>query len=438
METYSLVQLAHQRSRRLSRIFTIAAYALLLILIPFAVAFLSKNGTSQRVIGWSVAGVFVLMALPLTIHDINMHLSNFDFPELQKYIVRILFMVPVYAVTSWLSLGYEDLYPVLETFRSMYEAFVIWSFMYFLMLYLGPTEEVLVARLEQKAQQHHLFPLNYIWTPWKMGAEFLFKCKSGTLQYVVWKIFNVFLVAISSAMGTYKDGVWRLDSVYFYSVLITNFSQVVAIYCLVLFYHVTSSDLAAIKPLAKFICIKAVVFFSFWQGSAISMLVYFGIIKDTPFFSAKVYAKGLQDFLICVEMFFFAVAHHYVFSYRDFETYRHSSGHSSFTTDRTNVSSNDWRRALLESANPRDLLHDIRQDIGSRLSSVGSFRGSIIDDGEGEGGKAEGFESAANFQLSERFLVDVDSFDESNLSDDGGSLRFESETENDSPKQNVT
>ena len=48
-----------------------------------------------------------------------------------------------------------------------------------------------------------------------------------------------------------------------YLFVVNNLSQFVAMYCLVLFYKAMRRELDPMSPLAKFLCIKAVVFFSF-------------------------------------------------------------------------------------------------------------------------------------------------------------------------------
>lgn len=61
----------------------------------------------------------------------------------------------------------------------------------------------------------------------------------------------------------YREGEFRWDAGFPYLVVVNNISQFVAMYCLVLFYKATAAELKPMKPLPKFLCIKAVVFFSF-------------------------------------------------------------------------------------------------------------------------------------------------------------------------------
>lgn len=65
-----------------------------------------------------------------------------------------------------------------------------------------------------------------------------------------------------------------------------------------------------------------IVFLIYSQGVLIAFLVYFDVISsifntDNSDDIRNISSK-LQDFLICIEMFLAAVAHHYSFSYKPF------------------------------------------------------------------------------------------------------------------------
>jgi len=51
-------------------------------------------------------------------------------------------------------------------------------------------------------------------------------------------------------------------------------------YFLILFYHVVQKELKPFNPVSKFLCIKIVIMFAFWQGILISLLGYLGVLNE--------------------------------------------------------------------------------------------------------------------------------------------------------------
>ncbi|XP_070198504.1 transmembrane protein 184C-like isoform X2 [Littorina saxatilis] len=227
-------------------------------------------------------------------------------------------MVPIYAMNAWLALRFPPAAIYLDTLRECYEAYVIYNFMRYLLNFLQREHPRLDLMLEEKPRVKHFIPFCCL-PPWPPGKVFLNRCKHGVLQYTVIRPAMTVVALISELAGKYGEGDFNFTTTWSYIVVINNASQLVAMYCLVLFYKATKEELAPIQPLPKFLCVKAVVFLSFWQSTVIAALAKLNVIPSNGtwvfYDNVQQVATGLQDFLICLEMFVAAIAHYYSFSH---------------------------------------------------------------------------------------------------------------------------
>ena len=108
--------------RRAIRVVWIIGILIILAVIPWMAESMSREGYTTRDIAIAVAGCFTLPACLLTIWQIAMHLDNFTNPQQQLHVVRILLMVPIYALNAWIALVWFDSALYLDTLRKVYEA----------------------------------------------------------------------------------------------------------------------------------------------------------------------------------------------------------------------------------------------------------------------------------------------------------------------------
>ncbi|XP_024432724.2 transmembrane protein 184A isoform X3 [Desmodus rotundus] len=172
----------------------------------------SSQGTSQLFLttplARGISGVFVWTALALTCHQIYLHLRSYTVPNEQRFIIRLLLIVPVYTLNSWLSLlllGAHQHYIYLDSVRDCYEAFVIYSFLSLCFQYLGG-ESAIMAEIRGKPVGSSCLYGTCCLQGMSYSIGFLRFCKQATLQFCVVKPGMALVTIVLQAVGKYHDG----------------------------------------------------------------------------------------------------------------------------------------------------------------------------------------------------------------------------------------
>eukprot|EP00759_Apiculatamorpha_spiralis_P053248 PhF_6_TR6139/c0_g1_i2/m.9113 len=265
-----------------------------------------------------VGGYCAIWATILSVFQIMEHLATFTQPEKQCKIVRVVFMVPIYAMISWLSLLFRGAAPYLDLIRDAYESYALYNFFTLMLELMGGIDALYRTLMtEERDLMHHYFPLCYL-PPFKVGPRFVQLCHRCMFQFMVLKPLCTFIVLILEAKDMYGDSVLDASKGYLWMTLIYNISITIAFTALVYFYGATRSLLEGQSPLGKFLCIKSVIFLSFWQGVVIEILHALDVLPHLEYWTQKEVATGLQDFAICVEMLFVSFAHKFCFGSQEY------------------------------------------------------------------------------------------------------------------------
>ncbi|KAF9113846.1 hypothetical protein BGX27_000682 [Mortierella sp. AM989] len=192
-----------------------------------------------------------------------------------RHIMRIVLMIPIYAIISFLSFRFykESIY--YETIRDCYEAFVIYSFFILLLTYLGDDDETQRSKITGPDRRKLLYPLNcFYYNP--LNENFLHYMKYGILQYVAIKPLCTFAAVVLQYYGLYCETVYDFHFGMIYITIINFISVSVALYCLV------------------------------------------GVFKPENGWTIINVELGISSILICAEMVVFSILHVYSFSYRPY------------------------------------------------------------------------------------------------------------------------
>ncbi|GFZ03113.1 organic solute transporter ostalpha protein [Actinidia rufa] len=257
----------------------------------------------------------VMLTIYFTVQLLSQHLLYWKNPKEQKAIIVIILMAPIYAIVSFVGLvdfrGSKPFFMYLDSVKECYEALVIAKFLALMYSYLKISISKNIVPDEIKGREiHHSFPMT-LFQPHtvRLNHHNLKLLKYWTWQFVIIRPICSVLMITLQILGTYPSWVsWTFT-------IILNISVSLALYSLVVFYHVFAKELEPHKPLAKFLCIKGIVFFCFWQGIVLDGLVALGIIKSHHFWlDVEHIEEAIQNVLVCVEMVFFSVLQQYAYN----------------------------------------------------------------------------------------------------------------------------
>ncbi|KAF7457117.1 DUF300-domain-containing protein [Cryptosporidium felis] len=321
---------------------------------------------------WLVSSTATLLTLIISVVNITHQYLNLCKPKLQLCICRILTMIPVYVVISYISYILVEYAAPLNILRDCYEGYVMFSFLQLLIIYMGG-DQVILSVLESKKISPEIWPHHHISrslgisgpsgnfksseeisvnigeicpgcfgekkntqvSPEEIGgfgvgesgschlkiARFYSFIKLGVLQFVILKPISALLSLFLESIGLYGCGSLSLKRGFVYIALVNSISVSISVYSLFLLYISISEQLKPIRPVLKFFCIKLIIFVSFWQSIILSILSYSGIYPNEPNYTIK-----FHNWLLTIEMVFCAIIYGIAFTVKsDFKTYIEST-----------------------------------------------------------------------------------------------------------------
>lgn len=296
-------------------------------------------------IAQAIGALAATLAITISLLHICRH-WRYNRTKIRKATVRLLFIVPIFALDSWACLMLEtSVYQwaeILTCFRELYEAVALVSFMELVLTILGGTQTLAAVLSEDSSEHeegqalvHHVWPLSQVLPPYRAGPEFLKCMLLGIFQYV-------FVCLIYLAMMFF---IWSLGQLELVNTATTPILRVVpnlmkaascawALNCLLLFAHEVYAHVPPCGLFLKFLSIKGIVFFTFWQGFVIWCCQQTGAFEkarhyiseksvehglDDSWWSKAQLKSGLNDLLLCLEVLLFSVLHLFAYPAREVE-----------------------------------------------------------------------------------------------------------------------
>ncbi|KAL1889315.1 hypothetical protein Sste5346_008970 [Sporothrix stenoceras] len=278
-----------------------------------------------------IAGASTLIAICMSLYLIWMHALHYTKPKEQRHIIRILFMVPVYAAAAFLALRFYWHSIYFQVISDCYEAFAISSFFALLCSYIRPDlhDQKNYFR-DLRGIKAWVAPINWFKKccggergPWRTPASGLTWFNIvwiGIYQYCFIRVAMTITAVVTQYFGRYCESSNSPVFSHVWILVIESIAVTIAMYFVIQFYIQMKTPLAEHQPFMKVLAIKLVIFLSFWQSTAISLgTSTLKIVHATDVIAYPDIVVGIPSLLLCFEMACFAIFHLWAFPWRPYK-----------------------------------------------------------------------------------------------------------------------
>ncbi|RKP07457.1 organic solute transporter Ostalpha-domain-containing protein [Thamnocephalis sphaerospora] len=329
-------------------------------------------------LAWGVCGVAAMIAVVISIFNIFHHATNYSMPSQQRYIIRILLFVPIYAICTLLSFLFFQYAPYIEMARDAYECLLLTSFLMLLCNYL--TDDPVVVSLEPTARIPQrirgFFPMCCLhFNP--TSPAFLSGCRLLVLQYIVVKPCVTVAAIVAHAYNRLCPSSFSPQYANIWIKLINTVSMLAAMQGLVLIYLAIRTEIQSHEPFMKFLAVKLAIFLIAIQTMIFGVLAHAHVFPTLPYWTPENIATGLNALVISIELIAFALFHMFAFDYYEYKQrmpHARPMGNPKSQPSAMRASPLD---ALLDAVNPLDLLRELGRSINAFFSrsAAGGRRG---------------------------------------------------------------
>jgi len=225
----------------------------------------------------------------------------------KRHAILMILMIPIFSITSYLSMWLLRIAVILEFIRAVYESIILYVFLLIMANMLGGLKKA-PAVLINLPRGNYLAvpPLACCCRPCcphiKITPGWMSTIKVLVIQYCVIKPVTIGLAIIFYFAG--GEDPEAADSPPFIILrLIGTVSVLVCAYGLFIFYKATHNVLAEYRTGLKFATVKAIVLLAAIQGIVVQLLIRAGSVKGTDYLTPEEQGEIWNNFLLTVEMF---------------------------------------------------------------------------------------------------------------------------------------